>query len=494
MAGQKQEVTNEELTILKVFHNDEPGDTWKPRQYPADHEHAGEDMPYEPDSKVLAVPYGSPENTAEQAFKIKQAKFWIRPFMRKGKSYTCTIKRGVTNGYHWAHIEDLVNEILDNGDMKRIPKEAKDEKDGGGRPTPPPPGKPPAQVKAAAPGLGIKPAASTTSDKPAPGSNPAPAPGPQAAEKKDPVPPARAPRPKPSEAFIKLCFEGGTDQFFRMQDGFAEDGWILKQAHDHALQMSIQILAWKNRMQMDVAEAQQGTFAPLVDQKYKEEILKWTRWFEWFYSEERWNKTRARMEALLKNCYHKDQVIALVELAWTKLPATHYDLIRDKARERLEGVEKDGRLKAPTDPEAYVPTATPEYLEPQLEGMPAAPPHQEPLIPAAQSPAVAGEYLAPPGPAAPPPEVDPKEVEYTLKAMGRYTAFDKVLKFWNETKPQLQAVEEVRQGLRLWVADFFMKHQYQAEVDGIREKLPPVILTPDLAKTLHARYAEMVPF
>jgi hypothetical protein len=55
-------------------------------------------------------------------------------------------------------------------------------------------------------------------------------------------------------------------------------------------------------------------------------------------------------------------------------------------------------------------------------------------------------------------------------------------------------VEEIRQAMRLWIADFYMRAKYQATVDGARELFPNNLMTPELEKTLVDRYSVLAPF
>lgn len=301
-------------------------------------------------------------------------------------------------------------------------------------------------------------------------------------EKGGPVkpPPAdpKKPRPKPNEKFIASCFESGTNQFFRMQDGFTEDGWILNQTHDHAVQMAMTRSGWLNR-KME-GEAPEGTVPLLTDQDYKDAIIKWADWFEFIYSQKRWKKTVNRLKSILANLLTTEQVIALVEMAWAKLPLSYYEEVREAARLRID------HLGDPPPAGNHVPTATPEIYEPEgreyftEEELST----EEPGEPGAGEPPVLVAQGAP----------DKNEIEWAINGINKYTDIDKLVAFWGNTKPSLQAVEEIRQAMRLWIANLFMSAKYQANVDGIREKFPKELMNAELEKTLHARYAEMLSF
>lgn len=300
-----------------------------------------------------------------------------------------------------------------------------------------------------------------------------------------PVIPNNKPRPKPNEKFIASCFEPSTNQFFRMQDGFTEDGWVLNQAQELARSMVILLEG-----QGFTSRSNEVDFGRAVEKSsedhLKKQFSKWVNYFEVAVSEKRWAKIRNRIYCLIQNCLIKDQVVACVEMAWAKLPPSYYEQVREKARLRLEGVTVEGVLKV-LDPNGQPLTATPEIYDPKFEDFvdeedirQSLEPKEEPSQP--EEPA--------PVPAGPPPE----EIDWCLKAFDKYTDFKKLLAFWNDTKPALQAVEEVRQGFRLWVANKFMASKYQQDVDGIREIFPPGLMTKELETTLHARYAELASF
>jgi len=168
----------------------------------------------------------------------------------------------------------------------------------------------------------------------------------------------KEPRPKPSEKFIKSCFIPTTDSFFRMQDGFAEDGWVLNQAQDLAVKLTLNQMGWKNQLAVD-QKLESGPAFMATDDEYKATLFKWSTWLEWWLSERRWSKVKDRLNAILANCLTDEQVIVLVELAWTKLPKSYYDIFTEAARKRLAEI----KTKAPAPD--YVPTATPDVYEPE---------------------------------------------------------------------------------------------------------------------------------
>jgi hypothetical protein len=287
----------------------------------------------------------------------------------------------------------------------------------------------------------------------------------------------KLPRPKPSEKFIQSCFEPQTNQFFRMQDGFAEDGWILKQAHEAALEATKHVLGWENQRGI---HNNPDTIAKLAtEEDFKNSFEKWTAWFEWKFSHARWAKCSARLENLLANCLTEEQIIALVEMAWAKLPLTYHEEIRELARIRREKVLA---LNGKPDPENHAPTATPEIYLPELD----APDGPGEAAPAPPSKAPATD---------PDPAQDPAVVSYTVNAIGKMKDFKGLVAFWDSTLPAIQRTEAVKAAMIFWVSDFFMRAKYQADVDGQAAKIEALgLMTPDLKKLLEDRYAQLATF
>lgn len=279
-------------------------------------------------------------------------------------------------------------------------------------------------------------------------------------------------RPKPNEKFIGQCFIPGTDSFFRMQDGFAEDGYVMTQAHELAMKMTKVRLGWSNQVELN-SEREQN-LPPLLagDEDYINEFLKWSSWFEWYLSEKRWTKFRARLSGLLKNCLNEENVISLMEMAWAKLPKSHFNLIREEARLRL--TEFNGEPQ----PLTVLPTATPEAIEPQIEATekPFEPPSPEP----------------PNTPPAPP--VDAALLDFTVKGLQKIGDFPKMLAFWGSTNQDLRLNEKVIEAFRLQIIDLFMRAQYQASVDGILEKVPAGILRAQDLEIINNRYEQLAKF
>lgn len=306
--------------------------------------------------------------------------------------------------------------------------------------------------------------------------------GPVAPKPASPTPPAdpKKPRPKPNEKFIATCFESGTNQFFRMQDGFTEDGWILNQAHDHAKDMVLNQLGWKNHINVQSTEEGKDLSKCVVsDDTYKAELAKWADYFEWYYSQKRWAKTVNRLKSILANLKTMEQVIALVEMAWAKLPLSFYEQVTEEARVRIDHLED-----APP-PGNHVPTATPEVPEPGLK------PFTEEELGEEEETGLPPEAFLP---LATPVAPDEQEIVFTVRGINNLTDYEKLLDFWNTTKPALQAVESVRQAMRLWIADYFMRSKYQNNVDGMLDKFPKGLITAELKKTLDDRYSKLATF
>jgi hypothetical protein len=290
----------------------------------------------------------------------------------------------------------------------------------------------------------------------------------------------KEPRPKPSEKFIKSCFVPTTDSFYRLQDGFAEDGWVLNQAQDLAVKMTLNQMGWKNQLAID-QKLESSPAETATDDEYKATLFKWSAWLEWWLSERRWSKIKHRLTAVLANCLTDEQVIVLVELAWTKLPKSYYDIFAEAARKRLTQI-------ATKEKQEYVPTATPEVFEPQ------APEASDELMDQE------GEEEAPPAPTIPTTStvsspVDQAVLDYAVRALGKSSDFKKLMQFWQESEPRIKNHPLMLQACQDWVSVMLRDAQYQAQVDGVLETIPAAWnVSPEMMTAWKDRYSQLAPF
>lgn len=200
----------------------------------------------------------------------------------------------------------------------------------------------------------------------------------------------------------------------------------------------------------------------------------------------KFSNMRLRLSHYLTLCSSVDQIDKVLYKAWTELPESDFLALRTEAVARVGVIKSQcegqvlsgafkGKIIGTLQPEvAYVPS-TPEP-EPGVEEEEAL---FQPEEPAPQEKASG---------------IPAEEIAWMVKGIHGYTDIKKLLNFWTNTKPELLAVEEVRQAMRLWITNIFMASKYQANVDGLREQFPQYLMTPELEKILHARYAEMAKF
>lgn len=463
MSGQNQTVTTQDLTVLKVYHNDVPGPNWKPRVYD------GVEQSFEPYTKVIAVPYGSPENAQQLEFKVKQAKFWMRGILRQGRGFTVSVKSGVTNGHSWSNFEDIVAELMADGTMKRVPESAKSPSTTTATA--------PAAVQAPAAATNGKPPQGATSSKV--GTAPTAKPPVTAAGPAHPPADPPKPRPKPNEKFISYCFTPQTDAFYRMMEGFSEDNFVLGQANKMALEAAKFEIGWGNHARvMENVEAEALEGFNCTEGQFQERFKRWSSWFEWYLSERRWGKARDRFNNILENCLTKEQVISCVEMAWAKLPKTHYDLVREKARNRIAEID----AKKPPEPDAYEPTATPEVFEPADEFA------EKENPPAAEVPAgaPAAEQVR--------PAVDQATVDFTVASMRKIKLGTTLWKYWEGCSEALKAHPDVRKEMALAICDVWDQLKYRQDADEMRPNIPAGILTPEQVAWMAEHYTKLEDF
>ena len=178
-----------------------------------------------------------------------------------------------------------------------------------------------------------------------------------------------------------------------------------------------------------------------------------------------------------------DDLNTIILRAWTELPESFFLRVRSAAYARIKVV------KSLTDKDGKFTGSVTGTLQPEIKIAPISPmeddPVEEEYRAEAEHPAE-----APVKPAGP----DKAFVDKIVATIGTLENFKNLMKYWETTSPQLQGVEDIRQAMRLWVADFYMRSKYQANVSGIIEGFPKALMTPELEKTLADRYSVLAPF
>lgn len=340
--------------------------------------------------------------------------------------------------------------------------------------------KPPKDGKVSVP-ASTKPPVVPSTQKTTPPPPKAPAASKPPVEPRPGVPLNNKPKPKPGEKFIERCFTPSTNEFFRMQDGFAQDGYIATQSGYLAMEATRNFIGWRNQRDSENCERAGTEFTPAGDAEFKIEFERWVEYFDCQISHRQWSKNRDRMYSILLNCTTVEQITSCVEMAWAKLPKSYYDMVRTKARERLAEIDLAQKSEQPLALSSS--TATPEVCqiteepEPEIEEQIA-----EPIV----------EPVPPPPP--PPPVIEPQIIRFAYDAIINAKNLKIVVDVWNTTRPELQALEEIKKAMWLWIDARFTEAQYQTDVDEIGKQFPMDILSEEQRTKLDARYAKLITF
>lgn len=168
----------------------------------------------------------------------------------------------------------------------------------------------------------------------------------------------------------------------------------------------------------------------------------------------------------------------IINKAWTELPESFFNQVRKAAIARI------GEVKKLTDKNGVFTGSVSGTLQPEIK-----------II--TPDDIVEEEYraeLESLGDKVQAPQEDRVLIESVVVTIGKFQDFKKLMTYWETTSTKLKAVAEIEQAMRLWIADFYMRAKYQANVDGALEAFPRNLMTPELEKTLADRYSQLAHF
>lgn len=196
----------------------------------------------------------------------------------------------------------------------------------------------------------------------------------------------------------------------------------------------------------------------------------------------KFSNVRQRFSHLLGLCQSYEHLNKILWKAWCELPASDFDALKLEATVRYKVIQtetKDGVFQGKIM----------GTLQPELEDIKTDQPESEyPLggiIDAEEEMTLKTKAT----------DLEDTEITFTVRGINNIQDFKKLMTFWNTTKAALQKNEQVRQAMRLWIADVYMRAKYQANVDGLKLGFKGVgLMTPELEKTLDDRYSQLEVF
>ena len=268
-----------DVTVVSVATYEQPGKNWKPFI----NEH-GHEIPFEPSMVLEIRPMGASADTTVEKVKIKKIGLgekneWMKTVVRKGGSYSMTIARGTYNDTPWS----AVNDIPFFYDVKGQPQR-------------------------------LKPATTSTTpthenvpitEKPV-----APPPPKNTAGEK--LPPGAA------KFLDQALFVPQSDAWWEVKNHFNIDGAIISNAFNYA-----------------------AILLSNTENLTKEIIIKWAEWFESEMRRMHNERIETRLRMMFCLATSKEQITEIVNMAWARLPYTHYGILRGFAKERLDAIAKN---------------------------------------------------------------------------------------------------------------------------------------------------------
>lgn len=204
-----------------------------------------------------------------------------------------------------------------------------------------------AKPSPAAPGAAAKTAAPTAAKPSAPG----------------PVAPDHPEIPKTGNGIPAIAATYLDDALFKQQSG---PWWDLKSAFDvdamtvtNAFHFAAITMGDIGPLPSDVPD-QQG------NAKFREELMDWVHWYEYALREEKHERTRWRLSALLSIATTEGQVKEIANRAWSNLSKEHYATFREALLIRMDQVKrKEAVMEGTPVPEPVMPN---EEQNPKEEG------------------------------------------------------------------------------------------------------------------------------
>jgi hypothetical protein len=299
MADGKQQVTDTvDVKIIKAFENFEKPENW--------------DKEYEWERNVsLGYVQSNDPSATERKARIKGTNLWVWDAIGKkecrGKSYTMTLKSGEgSDGKPWTVVVGVVALLLPDGTMKRIQKPAvlgearapEIKKLAATAPV----------TKAAVPATATPPATAKTNGN---GKNP--------------------PEADMALAFMEKAFIPQSDEWWKLKGMLEVTGAVANATTDMAVRMATCeriATGWPENVTLDSAR-----------KLLMESVDHWSMALEHKVRDIRSLLLREKYSQLLSLAACKAHVKALMQRAWMELPKGHYDMLRDCALLRMEGMK-----------------------------------------------------------------------------------------------------------------------------------------------------------
>ncbi len=198
----------------------------------------------------------------------------------------------------------------------------------------------------------------------------------------------------------------------------------------------------------------------------------------------KFSNIRERLSHHITLCASVESLDKVLYKAWVELPESDFLSLRSEGLDRIKVIQsqtEDGVFKG-----KIIGTLQPEMTDGQDFFAPDEPENTKPA---------GDEGINEHGPEPKPAGPTLDEIAFTVRGINNITDWKKLRDYWATTKDALKAVEEVKQAMRLWVADQFMRAKYQANVDGMIAKLGEMgLMTAELESTLNLRYSELSAF